>query len=278
MEVSQVALPAPSDIRLIITDMDGTLLDGAGRVPDELWTLLPRLREHGIVFSPASGRQYATLAAVFARVDDGMVYIAENGAYVVRDGAELSSVTLGPVIAAHAVEAVRRLAREGADVGAVVCGKRAAYVERSDAPFLAEIARYYHEYRVVEDATEIDDEFVKVAVFTFGAAEEAVYPAVRAACPDQQVVVSSEHWVDVLDPLTDKGVAVRKLQAELGIGPDQTMIFGDYLNDLAMLDLATWSFATANAHPEVLARARHRAPANTDNGVTRVLTELLDGR
>lgn len=277
MSPSQVALPSPAEIRLVVTDMDGTLLDGDGRVPDALWTLLPRLRSHGIVFTPASGRQYATLASAFTGVDDGMAYIAENGAYVVRDGVELSSVTLPAEAVAGSVEAVRELAALGADIGAVVCGKRAAYVERADAPFAAEVDRYYHSLEVVEDATRVDDDAVKIAVFDF-ATEHAALPAVRAACPGQRVIASSPHWIDVLDPRTDKAVAVRGLQEELGAGPDQTVVFGDYLNDLGMLDLATWSFATENAHPEVLERARHRAPANTDHGVVKVLAALLDGR
>lgn len=42
----------------------------------------------------------------------------------------------------------------------------------------------------------------------------------------------------------DKGAAVRRLQRDLGITPAQTMVFGDYLNDLEMLDTAEWSVAT----------------------------------
>ncbi len=53
------------------------------------------------------------------------------------------------------------------------------------------------------------------------------------------------------------------------------MAFGDYLNDLEMLDAATWSFAMANAHPEVLARAAAIAPSNAEQGMLTVLEELL---
>ena len=49
------------DLRLIAVDMDGTLLDAEGRVPDALWPLLEELRERDIHFAPASGRQLATL-------------------------------------------------------------------------------------------------------------------------------------------------------------------------------------------------------------------------
>ncbi|MCD9879622.1 Cof-type HAD-IIB family hydrolase [Streptomyces guryensis] len=282
-------LPVGSaDIRLVVTDMDGTLLDDAKRIPPGLWETLAELRRRGVLFSPASGRQYATLAREFAEVAEGMVFIAENGTYVVRDGVELSSDPLEPEVVACVVQAVRRLVADGVDVGAVVCGKRSAYVERSDEAFLAEACRYYVENRVVEDAAAVDDDILKVALFDFGSAARTTAPAleaVTATLPHSRlrssggtprVVVSGEHWVDVMNRTANKGAALRRLQRELGITPAQTMVFGDYLNDLEMLDAADWSFAMANAHPDVIARARHLAPSNNDNGVLRTVARVLN--
>ncbi|MEU3411962.1 Cof-type HAD-IIB family hydrolase [Streptomyces sp. NPDC006658] len=270
------ALPAgPADIRLIVTDMDGTLLDDAKRIPDGLWPMLAELRRRGVLFSPASGRQYATLYRQFEQVAEGMVFIAENGTYVVRDGVELGSDPLAGPVAAEIARTVRRLAADGADVGAVVCGKRAAYVERTDEAFLAEVRQYYAEHRIVEDVTAVEDDVIKVAVFDFGAAEHTVAPALAGFAATHRVVVSGEHWVDVMNRTADKGTAVRGLQRALGITPAQTMVFGDYLNDLGMLDAAEWSFAMAGAHPEVIRRARHLAPSNNDAGVLRTIAHVL---
>ena len=269
-------LPAgPADIRLIVTDMDGTLLDDAHRIPGGLWPMLAELRRRGVLFSPASGRQYATLARQFADAGDGMVFIAENGGYVVRDGAELSSDPLDTAVTARVVRDVRRLVAGGVDVGAVVCGKRSAYVERTDEPFLAEVRKYYVRHQVVEDAAAVDDDMLKVALFDFGHAERTTAPALEALSATHKVVVSGEHWVDVMSRTANKGAALRSLQRELGITPAQTMVFGDYLNDLEMLDAAEWSFAVANAHPEVVRRARHLAPSNNDNGVLRTIAHVL---
>ncbi|MFI5875498.1 Cof-type HAD-IIB family hydrolase [Streptomyces sp. NPDC051445] len=266
----------PLDIRLIVTDMDGTLLDDDKKVPEGLWETLARLRERGVLFTPASGRQYATLAAEFAEVAEGMAFIAENGTYVVRDGEELSSDPLDPAVVAQVIEAVRGLASEGVDLGAVVCGKRSAYVERADEAFLAEVGRYYVRHRAVEDVTAVGDDILKVALFDFGSVARTTAPALAPFARTHQVVVSGEHWVDVMNRTAHKGAALRALQRELGITPAQTMVFGDYLNDLEMLDAADWSFAMANAHPEVLRRARHLAPSNNDNGVLRTVARLLD--
>ncbi|MFF4212136.1 Cof-type HAD-IIB family hydrolase [Streptomyces sp. NPDC001796] len=265
----------PVDIRLVVTDMDGTLLDGSGRIPDGLWPLLAELRRRGVLFSPASGRQYATLARQFADAADGMVFVAENGTYVVRDGVELSSDPLDPAVAARVIGTARRLAADGVDVGAVLCGKNSAYVERTDDAFMAEASRYYALLKPVDDLTTVEDEFLKVALFDFGPVERTTAPALEPLTATHQVVVSGEHWVDIMNRTANKGAALRRLQRDLGITPAQTLVFGDYLNDLEMLDAAEWSFAMTNAHPDVVRRARYLAPPNTENGVLRTITRLM---
>jgi hypothetical protein len=114
-----------------------------------------------------------------------------------------------------------------------------------------------------------------VALYDFGSAEHSTGPALDAFAAAHQVVVSGEHWVDVMNRTANKGAALRGLQRELGVTPAQTMVFGDYLNDLEMLDAAEWSFAMANAHPEVVRRARYLAPSNNENGVLRTIARVV---
>lgn len=265
----------PEGIGLVAVDMDGTLLDGEGRIPDDLWPVVERLRAHGAWFAPASGRQYATLARQFAPAGDGLVFVAENGTYVVRDGVEVSSTTIDLPVVRAIVRSVRELVEKGRDAGTVVCGKHAAYVERTDRGFLDYVDPYYSALEVVDDLSEVVDDIIKVAV------RDAVDPRPFAtplgeAAPGHQVVVSGEHWVDVMAAGANKGTALRSLQETLGVTAAQTVVFGDYLNDLEMLDAAEASFAMANAHEDVRRRAAYLAPANTEGGVVRTLTALLD--
>lgn len=262
------------DVRLIAVDLDGTLLDDAKRIDPSFWRLLDALDERGILLCPASGRQYATLRRDLGR--DDLVYIAENGAYVVYRGRELSSLPVPWERALLAVDAVRGLAAAGLDVGAVVCGKRSAYVERSDARFVEHVAEYYARLSVVDDLHAVrDDEVLKLAVYDFDSAGDGAGPGLAALDGPLRVVVSSGHWVDVMNPATDKGPALEAVQRELGVGPDQTMAFGDYFNDLGMLAAARWSFAMDNAHPDVRATARFVAPGNNANGVVRTVAASL---
>jgi Cof subfamily protein (haloacid dehalogenase superfamily) len=274
-------IPAPSapvDIRLIASDMDGTLLDGDGQVPASFWPVLDAVLAAGILFSPASGRQYQTLQAVFGD-RAGLVYIAENGTNVVRDGVSIAVEPVVGSIIAPIVEWVRATAASGADLGIVVCGAASAYIERSDEAFLSQVRPYYAALQSVDDVTvaAAGDEILKLAIFDAGRAETRTGPAISALGLPADVVISGQNWVDIMRPGANKGTALTQLQRQLGISREQTMAFGDFLNDAEMLDAAGHSYAMANAHPSITARARHQAPSNLDDGVVTSILAALPG-
>lgn len=264
----------PSDIRLVVADMDGTLLDETGGIPDAFWPMLEQLTQRRIVFAPASGRQYPALAEMFAQAAEGVALISENGAFVVRDGREVSSSVVDRASSRRAVIAVRELG-EAHDVGMVWSGRHSAYVERNDPEFVAEAGRFYTSLQVVDDLLEAPEAALKFAVFDVDGVSAGSGAWLTEALHPFQVVMSSEHWMDVMDPTVNKGVAVRALQRALGVSPVQTMVFGDYLNDLEMFAEATHTFAMANAHPRITSAARYLAPSNRDHGVITTLAQLL---
>lgn len=262
-------------LRLVVCDMDGTLLDDQGRIPGQLWPLLGVMQRRGILFAPASGRQYGTLRAMFQGGEPGMPFIAENGTFVVRDGATLSASVLDPGFVARTVALLRGLSAAGRDLGTVLCGTRTAYVERSDQPYLTEVTKYYRSNRVVEDLTAVRDDIIKIAIYDFGDAEAGSYPRLAAGADGHKVTISTAHWLDVSNSDASKGRALAALQDSLGIAPAGTAVFGDYLNDLDMFDHAGLSFAMANGHPNLIDAARYVAPANTEHGVVTTLNRLL---
>jgi Cof subfamily protein (haloacid dehalogenase superfamily) len=266
--------PRP-DIRLIAADMDGTLLDDEHELHDHFWPLVDELHRRKILFAPASGRQYFNLRDHFLDIADEVLFIAENGTFVVYQEREISSDCLAPEVANDLVRAVRELAGAGVDLGAVVCGKRSAYIERNDPPFRTEVDRYYARLAVVDDLTTVVDDVLKVAVYDFGHAERTTAPGLAHFRRTHQVVVSGLHWVDVMNRTANKGRAIQTIQHTFGITPAQTMVFGDFLNDLEMMDAAEYSFAMHNAHPILRERARYVAPPNSQNGVVRSISSVL---
>ena len=269
--------PDEVDLRLVVADMDGTLLDGQGRVPRRLDTVVARMHEHGVVFVPASGRQLANLRATLGATITQSPIIAENGTIVVQGDAEIHRETITRSDAVAAVRTTRALREQGLDVGPVIATRDRAYVDRIDERFVRQCAFYYAALEPVEDVLDLAlDNVLKIAVYAFGDAESECYGPLSAAVPGVQTVVSGVHWVDMMARTASKGRALAAVQERLGINPAQTAVFGDYLNDAELYDYSELSFAMANAHPGILSRARYIAPANTDDGVLRTIETLLD--
>lgn len=290
MSVARLANPtdsgvyAPADVRLVVADMDGTLLDDRKRFPGGLWRMLDQLDARGVTFAPASGRQVWTLLDMFPD-RPGMTVIGENGAIVMRDGAEISSSPLDLPTLREAVRVVRAATGPGGvNGGLVMCGKRSAYVERVDEPFVAAVVPYYHRTRQVDsqldvldaiEAGELDDAIVKLAVHSLdpvGPLAEATLARFRST---HQYAVSGANWADLQIRGVNKGRAVRALQGALGVTRAQTAVFGDFQNDLSMLAEADLSFAVANADPDVVRAARFVAPSNNEGGVVSVVERLF---
>jgi len=258
-------------IRLIVSDMDGTLLDGEGKIPEEFWDLVPELRKKNILFAVASGRQYYTLLEQFAPIRDDIIFIAENGTYVVWRGEELFA---NPLPLSDARDILRHVA-DLPGTQAVLCGKKSAYIQKGGILFEEEVRKYYFRLRAVEDLCAVEDEICKIALCNFDGSEKHIYPAVRHWADRYKIVVSGKVWLDVEKLDASKGTGVAMIQKKLGIGPDESMVFGDFLNDLEMMPLCKYSFAMENAHPDLKKAAAFLAPGNTEKGVITVIRQYI---
>ena len=90
-----------------------------------------------------------------------------------------------------------------------------------------------------------------------------------------QISCAGDVWLDCMAKNVNKGHAVKVIQDSLGIKPEETMAFGDQLNDIEMLQQAYYSFAVANARDEVKKAARFQADSNVNQGVLKILQNLL---
>lgn len=264
---------SPNNIKFIATDMDGTLLDKDGRLPPDFFDVFQQLEQRDIMFAAASGRQYYSLLQTFSAVKDRIMFIAENGTLVMHQGEELYSCTID-------IESIHRIIKEarlieGAHI--VLCGKKSAYIETQAPKALEEIKKYYHRCDYVKDLLEVEDEFIKVAICHFDGSQEFVYPSINAKFDvDHKVVVSAKIWLDVMNINASKGDAIKYLQDKLKFSFEQTMSFGDYFNDIEMLQASFHSYAVENAHEKVKTYARFSAPSNLEHGVMKVIRDHLD--
>lgn len=253
--------------RLIALDMDGTLLDGDGRVPDAFWPLLKTARSRGVTLAPASGRQLATLQQMFPDCED---FIAENGAVVARGGEVVSTTALPEA-------PVQRLLSALPDAPfaahAVVCAPSVAATAALPPAVDAEVDKYYASRTLLGDGSASPT--IKIALYVESDAERDAYPWVRELVPELRAVVSGKHWVDLMHPDADKGLALAQLAGAMGVAMSKTAAFGDYLNDLGMLRAAGHAVAMGNAHEDVKAVADEVVGTNADGAAVARLAGWL---
>jgi Cof subfamily protein (haloacid dehalogenase superfamily) len=262
-----------SDIRLVATDMDGTLLNSKHEIHESFFPVFRKLKEHGIIFVAASGRQYFNLAKALERVKDEVIFAAENGSYVVFQDQEIHIQAIDH----ETVKELVLIARKIPNTYPIICGKKKAYVESDEPEFINHLKLYFERYEIVKDVTKIeDDQFLKFTLCDLAGSEVNSYPHYKLYEESLQVKVSGPIWLDISHKNANKGKAMEVLQKKFNVSFEQTMVFGDYLNDLEMLGKAHYSYAMANAHPDIKKIARFIAKSNDENGVVEVLSELTD--
>lgn len=259
-------------IKLVVSDIDGTLLeDGGHKLNPELFDVILGLRKRGMQFAAASGRQWASIEAVFEPIKEKIFYLSDNGGYVGCCGRNLY---LNPIDYDLVMRLAQDIRGEGLDV--MLSGPDVVYMDSQDEAFYDWMVNGY-KFRVkrVEDVLKVKDDFIKISAYRSTGIEPAT-ERIRAKYGNQlKMTISGDMWLDCMALGVNKGQAVKLIQESLNIRPEETMVFGDQLNDVEMLNQAYYSFAIGNARPEVKAVARFEADINTRDGVLKVLKLLL---
>ena len=251
--------------------MDGTLLNSQHEVSPRFFHLYKALRTKGIHFAAASGRQYNSIVNKLQPIRDEIFVIAENGGLAMFGDREIVSTPLNGAIKNTVLDSLK-ISQE---VHPVLCARNNAFVSGHSEDFLRVLREYYTEFKIIDDLYTFQEEVMKIAVYHFDSSEEFIYPLVAPFEESLMVKISGQHWVDISHPNAHKGYALQKIQNQLSIGPGETLVFGDYNNDLEMMALSDYSFAMANAHPNVLKAAKYQTVSNDQFGVESILESLL---
>lgn len=258
-------------IKLIASDMDGTLLNRDGEINEEFFTVFNKLKEKEIIFCAASGRQYYNLLKKFEKISDDIMFIAENGTFVVYKGEELVVNSLDKEIAKELIKIGRTIKNSYV----IVCGKNSAYIENKDERFIKEARKYYDRCEIVDNLEDIEDDILKVTMCDFEGSENNSNNYFKEYVDKLQVTVSGEIWLDITANNVNKGLAIEMVQNKLNISEKETMVFGDYLNDLEMMQKAYYSFAMENAHEDLKKVSNFIAKSNEENGVVEKIKEIV---
>lgn len=240
-------------IRLIASDIDGTLLQkGERELSQKLFQQIFRLREKGILFCPASGRQYASLRRLFAPVANLLPFLCENGAVVFGPGSP-GKVLGKTVMDRPLAEALCRdiMDLPGCDV--LISGINTSYLCPRQTDLVDHMKFYVgNNVQLVSSPEQVPEDMVKVSAYCpRGAA------AIEAEMTERwdghfNAAIAGAPWLDFT--LADKGTGLKQLCAALDIALDEVMAFGDNYNDLPMLALAGQPYLMEGAAAELQGR------------------------
>jgi len=259
-------------IRLVATDLDGTLLRSDGSVSPRTVAALARAEAAGLVVVFVTARPVRWVRELADIVHGHGIVICANGAVTYDAHADriLASTTL-PADAVLDIVAAVRTRVPGASFAREALsgfGKEDAYPERHPTPPGSPVGPI---------ASLLGDDTVKLLVRDENVPHDVLRAAVIDALGSSAEATASDAsgLVEISAADVTKAAALARLCAERGIAAIEVVAVGDMLNDLPMLGWAGTAVAVANAHPDVLAAADRVVPSNDEDGVATLLERLV---
>jgi Cof subfamily protein (haloacid dehalogenase superfamily) len=273
-------------IRLIALDLDGTLLDSEGRIPDANREALARAIEAGVEVALATGRRYDFARPIFESLPGPLTLILSNGAIVkTRDGHTMMRSLLPRAVARTVLEQVPEHRASAAVVfdrvreGQVIF-ESIDWEHPRHARFFAVNRPFLSETSPLEDCLTEDP--IQV-MFSGGCSDmRALFERLRVSADGVSVALTEyQHrdfsMVDVVTAGCSKGSALRAWCEHRGLDRSNVMAMGDNLNDLQMLEFAGTAVLMGNALPELKARGWAITGSNDEAGVAQAIGEYVFG-
>ena len=259
---------------LIVSDLDGTLLDNRSRIAEKNRKAIAYFESEGGRFSYISGRVARCLKPIFAMMcpnipvgaNNGMLYDVTREEWVDFEPMKPEVVTLANDILARFPEA-----------GLVVMGKRHVYFSKKDpiGDRFRDIVGLSERYDPIES---IPEDYCKI-LFTYPAERfDELRQAVDAhpLAKEFELVRSDARYYEVMPKGCNKGRALLRLAKYLGIDPERTIAVGDNENDMSMFRAAKIGIAVANASEMAKSAADLVLDVTNEDGAIANIIERLD--
>ena len=284
-------------IKLIASDMDGTLLDAKMSITNDNTSAIREAERLGIEFMVATGRAYTEAKPALEEAGIDCTMITLNGAQVFdKDGHSL--FTAG--IEKETVTEVLTILSQHNVYYEISTNKGifSEHQEKRIENFAAHIAESmpHLTYKVaiamasahlsllhITYVDRLDDilkddsiEVLKIIGFSMDGPKVLGPAGMEVEELDDLVVTSSAlNNIEINHRLAQKGIAVARVAKERGIPAEQVMTIGDNLNDVSMIQWAGVSFAMGNAELELKEYAKYETATNLENGVGEAILRAI---
>lgn len=263
------------DYKLIVTDMDGTLLNGEHEISKKNKNALKFAAEKGIHVAIATGRIYESTIKYARELGIKTPIICCNGALIKESN--------GNIIYESQVDNY-------------ICNKIIDVLEKNniyyqcftdDTIFTTYINEWLRKYQMQEDLNikiietdNIKEQIIGRNILKFLIIESNLELLSKVEeelknIEDIELTKSFFDNIEIMKKGVNKGSAVESLGRYLGIDKSEIITFGDNHNDLSMIKYAGMGIAMGNAEDIVKENANFITCKNTEDGVAKALIEIL---
>ncbi|GAA0077307.1 Cof-type HAD-IIB family hydrolase [Clostridium sp. CTA-5] len=283
-------------IKIIASDMDGTLLNEKHIISKENIKAINKAEQAGIIFTISTGREYDSVKPLLEESKIRCQCILMNGAeYRDEDGNILECINIDKNKAIKIIEILKNINisfRIMTNKGVYTTDTREKALEEiayriqsfepgtsfEEALKLAEINPFFLELKYISNIEEFfnnDIEFRKFVAFN---SDLSVLKEARERLESiHGLAISSsfEDNIEITDEKAQKGIMLAKVVDNMGINRDEVLVLGDSFNDYSMFTEFTESVAMGNAIPEVKEIAKYITDTNINDGVAKAIYKIL---
>ena len=271
------------DIRVIATDMDGTLLDPKGQLDlPRLEKILDKLDQCDIRFVIATGNEVHRMRQLLGHLAERVVLVVANGARIFENNELIQAQTWDDAMVDKALghfkgrECQDQFVVTAMNGGFVKKGTVFTELDKFMTPEM--IKKLYQRMNFVDEFdSSLFGGVLKMSMVVGEERSDAVLQEINDLFDGHVRAVSSGYGcIDILQDGIHKAWGLEELLKRWNLKPEQIMAFGDSENDIEMLELAGISYAMENAEEAVKRVATKVAPANSQAGVYKVLENWLE--
>lgn len=282
-------------IRLFISDFDGTLLDPSHTIAEETKKAIKALRESGVSFMPASGRDYMMIMNEMDKVGLHPKCIALNGGeFYDNDGTIKISNPLGKkqlleiasMVQGHDIDVVY-FTEDGRVINADPSLKdhlvehrlkTREFIDEKEKQGFKEMITKIYENTIFEPNIEkiISKIVIKMDVSFRSMSLRADFWNRLTQIDGVVTTSSAPHNLEINSTFATKGHMAKKICELYGYHEDEVVVIGDSINDISMLSMFSNSYAMGNASDEVKKYAKYVADSNANHGVAKVMYEIIE--
>ena len=260
-------------IKLIASDMDGTLLNEHGEVPSETFDLILELREKGVHFAASSGRRYDRLCTFFEPVRDEMDFVASNGAQVYAEGRVIDREVYSHRSVKHLAQVVDMFD----NLHLVLFDRTKSFLMDDENKFVREVDKDLPNAERIWELPSPDVNIIKAAVFCDdGNVMDNAYVLQRELGGEFVFAPSGNSWIDAMQPGISKASGIAQIMEHYGIERDEVIAFGDSMNDYEIIRFVGNGCAMANGRPALKAVADRVVGYNYDQAVQAEMRRILE--